>query len=297
MSAKIMNDTIAWVTTSAKARGRNEEWAKKAVMESFSVGEEEAVRERIVDLIAKDLPQLLEKIDGWPAQTADGEHVLSTRNATVTKVMMTPREQFLAVVTNPNIAYLLMLLGTLGLIFEFTHPGIGFPGIAGAICLILALYAFQTLPTNYAALALIGLGLVLLIAEVKVAGFGLLALGGVVSLTLGSVLLFDSPEGFGVSLAVIAPVVIGVSGIILFLVSLVIRAHRQPVKAGMPVLIGLEGIAETDLSPSGQVFVHGEIWNAVAPQPIRKGEPIKVTGAEGLTLRVARAAGQQGGPT
>jgi len=289
MSAKIMNDTVAWAMTIAKARGRNEEWAKKAVVDSFSVGEQEAVRERIVDLIAKDLAELLEKIDGWPVQTIAGERTLATQDARISRVEMTPRQQLLAVITNPNIAYLLMLLGTLGLIFEFTHPGVGFPGIAGLICLILALYAFQTLPTNYAALGLIGLGVVLLIAEVKVAGFGLLAMGGVVALTLGSLLLFDSPEGFGVSLAVIAPVVIGVSGIILFLVSLVIRAHRQPVKAGASGLIGLQGIAQTDLSPSGQVFVHGEIWSAVASEPIRQGELVKVVQVDGLTLRVTRA--------
>jgi len=288
MSEKIINDTVAWVTTIAKARGRNEAWAKKAVTESFSVTEEEAVRERIVDLVARDLGALLKQIDGWPVEILAGPRTLATAGAEVRRISMTPRERFLAVITNPNIAYLLMLLGTLGLVFEFTHPGVGFPGIAGLICMILALYAFQTLPINYAALALLGIGLGLLVAEVKVAGFGLLAVGGVLSLTLGSLMLFDTPESFGVSLKLIVPVVLGVSAIVLFLVNLALRAHRQPVTTGIPGLIGLVGTAEMDLSPSGQVSVHGELWNAVADAAVRKGEAVKVVAVDGLTLRVTR---------
>ena len=290
MAEKIMNDTVAWVRTIAKTRHRNEAWAEKAVTESVSVTEDVAVTGHIVDLIAKDLDELLQKIDGWPVELIAGQRTLKTASVTVTTMVMTPRERFLAVITNPNIAYLLMLLGTLGLVFEFTHPGMGFPGIAGLICVILAMYAFQTLPINYAALALIGLGLILLIAEVKVAGFGLLALGGVVALTLGSLMLFETPEGFGVSLKVIVHVVAGVSAIILFLVNLVLRAHRQPVTTGAPALIGLQGVAETDLSTSGQVFVRGELWTAVATEPIRKGERVRVIGVDGITLRVTRSA-------
>jgi membrane-bound serine protease (ClpP class) len=148
MAEKIINDTVAWVTTIAKTRNRNEEWAKKAVTESVSVTEDDAIQERIVDLVAKDLDELLAKIDGWPLETLEGQRTLATKDVQVVRLDMTPRQRFLAVVTNPNIAYLLMLLGTLGLVFEFTHPGIGFPGIAGLICVILALYAFQTLPVN-----------------------------------------------------------------------------------------------------------------------------------------------------
>lgn len=290
MADKIINDTVAWVTTIAETRHRNVEWAKKAVMESFSVTEDEAVRERIVDFIAKDVPELLRRIDGWPAELPDGSVTLHTADATIAKLDMTPRQRFLAVITNPNIAYLLMMLGMLGLIFEFTHPGIGFPGIAGLICVLLALFAFQALPINYAALALIAVGLGLLIAELKMPGFGLLAVGGVIALTLGSLMLFESPEGIGVSLRVILPMVLGLSAVTLFLVSLAIRAHRRPVTTGTSGMVGLRGVAETDLSPAGQVYVHGELWNAVSQEPIRKGEAVTVVGIDGMMLRVTRAS-------
>jgi membrane-bound serine protease (ClpP class) len=289
MSQKILNDTVAWVTTIARARSRNEDWATRAVTESVSVSEQEAVAQRIVDLTAKDLPELLQRLDGWPLETAAGSVTLKTAQAEVRRTPMTARQRFLGIITNPSIAYLLMLLGTLGLIFEFTHPGVGFPGIAGLICLILALYAFQTLPISYAALALIGLGLVLLVAEVKVAGFGLLALGGVVALTLGSLMLFEVPESINVSLRVIAPVVGGLAAVVLFLVNLAVRAQRQPAASGVDALRGKTGTAEMDLSPTGQVFVAGELWSAVSDGPVRKGETVRVTGRDGMTLRVTRA--------
>jgi membrane-bound serine protease (ClpP class) len=290
MSEKIINDTVAWITTIARARYRNEEWAKKAVTESFSISEEEAVKEKVIDFVAKDLGELLLKIDGWPVEFGLDKHVISTKNATVVHIAMNRRQQFLAVITNPTIAYLLMLLGTLGLVFEFTHPGIGFPGIAGFICIILAMYAFQTLPINYAALALIGVGLALLVAEIKVAGFGLLAVGGVISLTLGSLMLFESPGGIALPLTVIAPVVLGISAIVLFLVNLAVKAQKQPETTGAQGLIGLTGSAETDISPSGQVFVKGEIWTARIKEgePIKKRELIRVIGIEGLTLLVSK---------
>lgn len=287
MAQKILNDTVSWVTTIARSRGRNEVWAAKAVTESVSVGETEAVAERIVDLIAQDRAELLKKLDGWPVETLAGPRTLSTAGAQVIEQPMTARQRFLATITNPTIAYLLMLLGTLGLVFEFTHPGVGFPGIAGLICVILALYAFQTLPINYAGLALLGLGLLLLVAEVKVAGFGLLALGGVVCLTLGSLMLVEAPE-LRVAPSVIFPVVAAVSLIVLFLLRLALRAKQRPAMIGVEGLIGLEGVAETDLDPSGQVFVRGELWSAVAPASLRKGSRVRVTGVDGLTLRVAR---------
>jgi len=287
MTEKITNDTVAWVTTIARTRHRNEAWAARAVTESVSVTEQEAVKEGIVDLVAKDLPELLAKLDGWPVELGEASRTLSTAHATVTRIPLSRRQQFLATITNPNIAYLLMLFGTLGLIFEFTHPGIAFPGIAGVICLILALYAFQALPTNYAALGLMGFGLLCLLAEIKLPGFGLLALGGVVALTLGSLLLFDASEGVGVSWRLIVPVVAGTSAIILFLVNLVVRAQRQPAKTGAAALIGLHGIAETDVSPTGHVFIRGELWRAHSAEPIQKGQAVRVIGAEGLTLRVS----------
>jgi membrane-bound serine protease (ClpP class) len=292
MSQKILNDAVAWITGIARTRHRNETWARRAVTDSFSVSSDEAVNERIVDLVASDLTQLLEKIDGWPIDTAAGTKTLATASASIQRFPMTARQQFLAVVTNPSIAYLLMLLGTLGLVVEFTHPGIGFPGIGGAICLILAMYAFQTLPISYAGVALIALGLLLLIAEVKVTSFGLLALGGAIALTLGSLMLFEVPASINLSLRIILPVVLGVSAIVLFLVNLAVRALRRPVTTGAEGLLGQRGTAETDLSPSGRVFVTGELWSAVSETPLPRGEVIIVTGRDGMTLRVKPAAGQ-----
>ncbi len=286
---KILNDTVAWITGIAKMRHRNEEWAKKAVTESVSVTEDEAVKERIVDFVAKDLDALLARLDGWPVQTISGDQTIATAGAQVVRLPMTTRQQFFAVLTNPNVAYLLMMLGTLGLIFEFTHPGAAFPGIAGAICVILAMYAFQTLPVNYAGLALLGLGLALLVAEIKIASFGLLAVGGVVALTLGSLLLFETPWGVGVSLRVVVPVVGGVAVVVLGLISLAIRAHRRPAMSGSQALLGQTATAETDLTPDGHIFLRGELWRAVSAEPVKKGERVTVMAIDGLTVRVSKA--------
>lgn len=290
MSEKMLNDTVAWITTIAKARHRNPEWAKKAVTESFSVTEEEAVKDQIIDLVAKDLEELLRKIDGWPVETSTGMATISTAQASVVRLPMSARQRFLAVVTNPSIAYLLMLLGTLGLIFEFTHPGIGFPGIAGLICVILALFAFQALPINYAGLALMGLGLLLLVAEVKAMSHGLLALGGVIALTLGSLMLVQSPEpALRISMTVILPTVLTLAALILFVVHRALLARAQPVATGLQAFIGEVGVASTDLNPEGKVFVHGELWHATGAVPIRQGERIRIVRVNGLHLTVEKA--------
>jgi len=291
MADKVLNDTVAWVTTIARTRHRNEEWAKKAVTESFSVTEDEAVKERIVDLVAADLNELLTKIDGWPVEIERRERVLSTATATVVSITLTPRQRFLATITNPNIAYLLMMLGTLGLIFEFTHPGIGFPGIAGLICVILAMYAFQTLPVNYAALALLGLGLILLIAEIKVVSYGLLTLGGVIALTLGSLMLVKSPEpSLQISLHVIAPIVVTLTTIVLFIMQRAFSAQTQRVTTGAHGLVGEIATAATPINPNGQVFVHGELWSASSPTAIQPGERVRVVRVNGLHLTVEKSS-------
>ena len=287
MSAKIINDTVAWITTIAKARGRNEEWAKHAVTESVSVTEAEAVKEHIVDLIAADLPDLLAKIDGRRVTLAGQPVELATAQAKVLELPLTRRQEFLTIITHPNVAYLLMMLGTLGLVFEFTHPGVGFPGIAGLICLLLALYAFQTLPISYAAIALIVLGIGLLIAEVKIVSYGLLAIGGAIALTLGSLLLFESPDpSIRVSLRVILPAVATLAAIILFIVQRALQARAAPIATGAAGLVGEVGVASTDLAPEGTVFVHGELWNAAGSQPIRQGDKVRVIHVEGLRLLV-----------
>ncbi|MDP3722339.1 MAG: nodulation protein NfeD [Candidatus Omnitrophota bacterium] len=287
MSQKIINDTVAWVTTIAKARGRNDTWAAKAVTESVSATETEALKERIVDLIAADVPDLLSQIQGRTVTLKGVAVELQTAGAQVVTLPMSRRQEFLATITHPNIAYLLMLLGTLGLIFEFTHPGIGFPGIAGLICLLLALYAFQTLPVNYAAIALIAIGVGLLIAEIKIVSHGLLAIGGVIALTLGSLMLFESPDPeIRVSLQMILPTVAALAAIVLFVVQRALTAQAQPIATGAQGLIGQLGVASTEVHPDGKVFVHGELWEAHSDHPLRQGQQVRVVRVEGLRLFV-----------
>ena len=289
MTEKIVNDTVAWVTTIARTRGRNEAVAKRAVTESMSLTETEAVQEHLVDLVAPDLDALLAAIDGRRVVLAGVPVELHTKQAAIVRLPMSKRQEFLAIITHPNIAYLLMLFGTLGLIFEFTHPGIGFPGIAGLICLLLALYAFQALPVSYAALALLLLGLGLLIAEIKIVSHGLLGLGGVIALTIGSLLLFESPDpAFRVSLHVIVPTVATLAGIILLVVSRALRAQAHPVATGAAALIGQIGVAATDVDGEGAIFVHGERWQARSRHRIRKGERVRVLRVEGLLLSVEK---------
>jgi len=287
MDDKIINDTVAWITTIAKARGRNEKWAEKAVTESFSITEEEAVKEHVVDLIAQDLPDLFSQLNGRPIQIKGKTVTLTTAGAVIVAIAMTPWQKFLAVITHPNIAYLLMMLGTLGLIFEFTHPGIAFPGIAGAICLLLALYAFQILPVNYAAIALLILGLTLLVAEVKVVSHGLLALGGAVCLTLGSLLLFQSPDpALRVSLSVISSMVITLAAITLIVLQRAVKSLTYPIATGAQGLAGQIGEASTDLDPEGTVFVHGEYWKARTSFLIKRGEKVRVVRVKGLSIEI-----------
>ncbi|MBI4598241.1 MAG: nodulation protein NfeD [Candidatus Omnitrophica bacterium] len=296
MTEKIINDTVAWVTTIAKTRGRNEEWAKKAVTHSFSITETEALKEHVIDLIAIDVPELLKKIEGRKIELAGTPVELHTVPADVVTVPMSKRQEFLAVITNPNIAYLLMLAGLLGLFVEFTHPGVGFPGIAGLICLLLALYAFQALPINYAAVALILLGVGLLIAEIKIISHGLLAVGGIIALTLGSLMLFESPDPtLRVSWNVIVPTVATLAGIILFVVTRALSAQRRRVTTGVQGLIGSIGVARTALKPDGTVFVHGELWSAVSSKTVPEGARVRIKKIEGLQLFVEPVHAVNGG--
>lgn len=296
MTEKILNDTVAWITTIAKTRGRNEAWAKRAVLESVSETETEALKTHIVDLVAADMPDLLKQLNGRTVDLGGHPVELVTSGATVADLPMSKRQEFLAVITNPNVAYILMMLGMLGLIFEFTHPGIGFPGIAGLICLLLALYAFQALPINYVGVALVLLGLGLLIAEIKIISHGLLAVGGVISLTLGSLMLVASPDpNLRVSLQVIVPTVATLAGLILFVVQRALSIQTQRVVTGPQALIGEIGVATNDFSPEGTVFVHGESWTATSAQPIRKGEKVRIVRVHGMQLRVERASSHKEG--
>ena len=288
---KIENDAAAFARTIATERGRNAEWAEKAVRESVSITEREAVKLKVVDLVADSLPDLLNKIDGRAVKTSKGPVTLQTRGAVVKGIEIGFRDRVLNVITDPNIAYILMMLGMLGLFFELSNPGVVLPGVIGGISLILAFFAMQSLPINFAGLLLILFGIVLFIAEIKVVSHGILAVGGIVALALGSLMLFDAPEiGFRVSWRVILPTVGVTAAIFLVAVGAGLRALSARSPVGGPAMVGQIGVAQGALSPEGQVLVHGELWRAVARgAPVAEGAKVRVVGVDGLTLTVERS--------
>jgi membrane-bound serine protease (ClpP class) len=293
---KIENDAAAFVRTIAAERGRNADWAEKAVRESVSITEREAVKLKVVDLVADSIPDLLAKIDGRTVRTTRGAVTLATKDAVATPIQIGFRDRFLNIITDPNVAYVLMMLGTLGLIFELSNPGAVLPGVIGGISLILAFFAFQSLPINFAGMLLILLAIVLFIAEVKVVSHGVLAIGGVVAMALGSLMLYDEPEsGFRVSWLVILPTVALTAGIFLFALTAGVRALSRRPQLGAEALVGATGTAYGALTPDGQIKLKGEIWRAVADRPTPEGATVRVVGVDGLTLRVVGTDGSDGG--
>jgi membrane-bound serine protease (ClpP class) len=296
MSRKVENDAAAFIRTIAVERGRNAEWGEKAVRQSVSVTEREALRLKVVDLIADSIPDLLTKLDGRTVKTSQGVVTLATREAIARPIEIGFRDRVLAVITDPNVAYVLMMLGTLGLIFELSTPGAILPGVIGGISLILAFFAFQSLPINFAGLLLILFAIILFIAEVKVTSHGVLAVGGIVAMALGSLMLYDAPEvGFRVSWRVLVPTVALTAGFFLFALTLGVRAFRRRPLLGVSGLVGQSGVARGALGPEGQVSVHGEIWRAVADRPLPDGTPVTVVDVQGLTLRVVGSDAAGGG--
>ena len=293
---KVENDAAAFIRTIAIERGRNAEWGEKAVRQSVSVTEREAVRLKVVDFIADSIPDLLTKLDGRTVKTSQGPVTLATREAVAKPIEIGFRDRVLAVITDPNVAYVLMMLDTRGLIFELSTPGAVLPGVIGGISLILAFFAFQSLPINFAGLLLILFAIVLFIAEVKVTSHGVLAVGGIVSMALGSLMLYDAPEvGFRVSWRVIVPTVALTAAFFLFALTLGVRALRRRPLLGVSGLVGQTGVARGALEPEGQVSVHGEIWRAVADRPLADGTPVTVVDVQGLTLRVVGSDASGGG--
>jgi membrane-bound serine protease (ClpP class) len=293
---KIENDAAAFIRTIAVERGRNADWAENAVRKSVSITEREAVRLKVVDFIADSIPDLMTKLDGRTVKTAKGSVTLATRGAEARPIDIGFRDRVLSVISDPNVAYVLMMLGTLGLIFELSTPGAILPGVIGGISLILAFFAFQSLPINFAGLLLILFAIVLFIAEVKVTSHGVLAVGGIVSMALGSLMLYDAPEvGFRVSWRVLVPTVALTAGFFLFALTLGVRAFRRQPLLGATGLIGQTGVARGALAPEGQVSVHGEIWRAIADRPVADGAPIRVVEVQGLTLRVVGSDAPGGG--
>lgn len=291
MGEKIENDIAAFSETIAQRRGRNAEWAIQAVRKSVSITETEALKKNVIDIIAKDIDDLLKQAHGRKVDLDGRAQVLDLKDIRVDRFEMNLKQKLLNALADPNIAYLLMMAGLLGLYMEFSHPGVIFPGVAGAICLILALTAFQVLPINYAGLGLIFLGIALLVAEAFVPSFGVLGIGGVISLALGSFFLFDTEGSDLVVDRSIIFAAVGTLGAFVLAVSyLVFRSQQSKPSLGMDGLVGEVGEVKSKLSPSGKIFVHGEYWNAQADGEIDVGEKVQVVGYEGMNLKVRRSS-------
>lgn len=290
MKKKVENDAAAYIKSIAEKHGRNVQWAEDAVRQSVSATETEALKLKIIDYVAENLSALLAAVDGRVVETVDGRRTLKTRSAEIQKLLMSSRLKILNALSDPNIAYILMLLGIYGLIFELSNPGAILPGVVGAICLILAFYSFQTLPINYAGLLLILLAIILFIAEIKVPSYGLLTVGGVVSMILGSLMLFKTDLPFmRISWWVILPTAALTAGFFVFVLGLAWRAHHRKPVTGVEGFVGVLGTAKTEINPKGRVLVQGELWDAISSELIREGEAVEVTGVEGLKLYVKRA--------
>lgn len=289
MSAKVTHDAAAYIRSIAEKRGRNISWAESAVRESVSLSETEALKKKVIDLIAPSTPALLEMIDGRSVVVGENSVKLKTRGVQITELTMNWRDRFLEVVANPNVAYVLFMFGLLGLYFELANPGAILPGVTGAICLILAFFAFQTLSVNLAGILLIVLGIILLIVDVKAGTHGILTGGGLVAMFIGSLMLFNYDDpAFRVSLQVIVPVVLAVGLFFLLGTWLSLRALVRRPFSGPAGLIGERGEARTAIdSGGGRVFAAGAHWNAVAETPISSGRKIVVESVDGMTLRVS----------
>jgi membrane-bound serine protease (ClpP class) len=291
---KAAEDVAAYARTLAGRRHRNATLAASAVMESRAFTEEEALGASppLIDFVAADIPELLKKLDGRTVSRFDGSTIaLRTHGARLVPVTMSLRQRVLSAIAHPNVAYLLLSLGTLGLTIELWSPGAVLPGVAGGLCLLLAFFALQVLPVNFAGLLLILFGLLLLALEIKVASYGLLTAGGLASLVFGSMILVDSPiPELRLSLRVVLPVVLGFAGIAVFLVRLGVASQQRPAVSGVAGMIGEVGRALTDIGPvsPGRVATHGEIWQATSEEPIAEGARVRVTRVDGLQLAVRK---------
>jgi len=286
---KAINDAIAYIRSLAELRDRNAEWAETAVSKGESLSAEAALELGVIEVISNDIPGLLEAIDGRTVTTEFGPVTLATAGLTIERQLPDWRTRLLSVITNPSIAYLLLLVGIYGLIFEGYNPGAIVPGVVGAICLLLAAYALQLLPVNYAGLALIALGVVLMIAELFAPSFGALGIGGVIAFVIGSVILIDTDvPGFSISLSLIFSMALAGGLLVFAILAVAIRARRAPVVTGREEMIGDIGEARTDIAETGSVWVHSELWNARAATPLQAGEKVRVLDMDGLTLVVER---------
>jgi len=292
MMAKVVQDAQAYARSLSAKRGRNVEWAAKAVRESVSVTASEALSANVIDVMADNVGDLLSKIDGRVVEVGTRKVALQTKGARIVSVEMPFKYKLLSYVSDPSVAYLLMMIGFYGILFEIYSPGTIFPGVIGGICLILALYAFQTIPISYAGLSLILLGVIFFVVELKVASHGLLGIAGVISIVIGSVMLIDLPQSWlSISWQSIATVAI-VSVIFFFAVlSYAVKAQLSKVRTGREGMIGEAGVARSNIAPSGKVFLHGELWDARADEPIQAGERVVIVAVEGMVVKVKKERG------
>jgi membrane-bound serine protease (ClpP class) len=288
MEKKVTNDAAAYMRTIAEKRGRPIDLAEEWVRKATSKTETEALKAHLIDVVSPKLEDLLQTIDGRVVTTAAGKVKLETKDAVIHREDMNLREKVLRIITDPTIAYLLLILGLAGLYFEFSTPGAILPGILGGISLILALYAFQQLPINYAGVLLILLAIVMFIAEIKVISHGVLTLGGIAAMILGSMMLIDTTSApyLRISLGAILATAAATAGFFLFVVGAGVKALHSKTATGQEGLVGVVGVVRTRLAPRGQIFLRGELWNAECEQAIEPGESVRVAGVDGLTLRV-----------
>jgi membrane-bound serine protease (ClpP class) len=291
LTRKQLSDAAAYIRAFAQMRGRNAEWAERAVREGVSLSAEEALAQKVIDLTARDVPELLAKLDGRKVTTAGGERTLATAGAALVTVETDWRTQFLAIITEPSVALILLMIGVYGLFFEFWNPGLALPGVVGAVCLLIGLFALQMLPVNYAGLALILLGLLFMVAELFFPAFGSLGAGGIIAFAIGAVMLIDTEvPGFGVPLGLIATLAVVSALFVGFVAAVALKARRRPIVTGHEALIGSVGVALDDLEPEGWARINGEQWRVRSPVSIKRGQSVRVTSRGDLLLSVVPAA-------
>ena len=287
MERKRVNDAVAYIRSLARMHDRNIEWAEKAVRDAASLPAREALEMGVIDIVAEDMDDLLAQLQGREVTVLGEPRILDTAGMRPQSIEPDWRNRLLAVITDPNVAYVLLLIGIYGLFFEFANPGYVLPGVAGAISLVLALYAFQILPVNYAGLALVGLGIIFMLAEAFLPSFGALGIGGVISFVIGSIILFDQEAtGYAVSLPLIIALSLTSAGFFLFVVGAAIKARQRPVVSGQEEMVNARGVVIEDFQGRGRIRIHGEVWAAESAVPLQRGDRVRVTAIDGLVLQI-----------
>ena len=290
MSRKMIHDAAAYIRGLAQIRGRNAEWAERAVREAVSLSASEALNLKVIDYVAADIGDLLKQLNGRQVNVLGQDRTLDTTSATVEVVEPDWRTRLLAIITNPSVAYVLMLIGIYGLFFEFANPGFVLPGVAGAICLLIALYAFQLLPVSYAGLALILLGIGFMVAEVFLPSFGALGIGGIIAFVVGSLMLIDSDApGFGIPWLLVGGVAFASALFLISVIGMALKTRQKPLLSGQEHMVGSVGEMLEDTSGDGMARIRGELWTVHSAQPLVRGQKVRVTGIDGLVLHVIAA--------